>query len=87
MVRCDVGAGRPALRSGERVEGKWPKQGVGFRVRRGTFRLPKGERERNPQAFAMRLPPPDMGSKLTLTFRAEGDDEVINWYLIRVVAQ
>lgn len=76
------------VRSGTAIGKKdpWPEQGVGFRVRRGRFTLARGEREANPQSFASRMPPAEMGSKLVLTIRPEGGEEVITWYLVRVVA-
>lgn len=75
-------------RSGTLVTGPWPEQGVAFRVRRGSFRLPRSLASSEvalKSAIAGRLPPSDMG-KLVLTVMPESDELVVRWRIIRVVA-
>lgn len=68
----------------------WPEQGVAFRVRRGSFRIPKGLRDRDPdeyaRLFASRMPPSDMGGTLVITTRPDGHNELVTWRVIRVVS-
>lgn len=76
------------VRPGTLVTGPWPEQGVGFQVRRGTFRVSKALAA-NAEAFnhelGRRLPPRDMG-KLVTTMMPEGNEVVVRWRIIRVVA-
>lgn len=76
------------VRPGTLIEGPWPEQGVAFRVRRGSFRVSKAVHA-NEAAWAnelgRRLPPADMG-KLVLTVMPEGNEVVVRWRVIRVVA-
>ena len=75
-------------RPGSLVTGPWPERGVEFRVRRGSFRLPKAVHANEVlwrQELGRRLPPADMG-KLVLTVMPEGDEVVVRWRIIRVVA-
>lgn len=76
------------VRSGTLVTGPWPKQGVAFRVRRGSFRVPKAVHANEAEwsrTLGMRLPPSDMG-KLVLTVQPEGNEVIVRWRIIRVVA-
>lgn len=76
------------MRSGTLVTGPWPEQGAAFRVRRGSFRVSKAVHANEVlwrQELGRRLPPTDMG-KLVLTVLPEGNDVVVRWRIIRVVA-
>lgn len=76
------------VRPGTAVDGPWPEQGVAFRVRRGSFRVPKSVHANElewSRTLGMRLPPTDMG-KLVLTVQPESDEVVVRWRIIRVVA-
>ena len=66
--------------------GAWPPQGVTFAVRRGTFTLPRGLRDDDPEefgrAFARALEGKDGAA---ISSRVEGQREVFTWRIIRVV--
>lgn len=74
--------------SGQRVFGEWPRQGVTFDVRRGSFIIPAelfedGRELDLARHFAQRIPDEASAARRE---RLSGGAVRIRWWIIRVVA-